>query len=161
MNNHEETIQTLISKLSHETRELIDYPRDLNEASWEHADNHENVTYFAKAHENVKNAGSDELLEAESRFEDCGGMGDDADERGGVYDRIAQLLSHHLEDYRFQSLVRSELEELEGELEQVECDIEAGIEEREENEQEPCKDLANALCKAQEHLEGIKTILDL
>jgi len=161
MNNHEETIQTLISNLSYETRELIDYPRDLNDASWEHADNHENVIYPVKAHENIKNAGSDELLEAESRFEDCGGMGDDANERGGVYNRVAQLLSYHLEDYRFQSLVRGELEELQGELEQVECDIEAEIEEREENEEDPCEDLENALCKAQERLENIKTILDL
>ena len=179
--NTQEWLEWRIEQLSCESNELIDYPRDIHEASHEHADGHEDVIYFAKAHSNVQSAGRDELTEAESRFEDCGGVGDDAEERGGVYDRAAQLLSFHLEEYRFQELVRGELEEIRDDINETRDNVENAISEYDEpldnaieaDDHEIVKDgkslvefyeseietLNETLQICDKHLEAIETIL--
>ena len=120
MKNYNETITSLISDLSCETHELIEYPRDLNEASHEHADGHEAVIYWAKAHELIRSANMEETAEAESRFEEMGGLGDDLT---NAYNRTAQLLAYHIVEGRFQELVRGELETLKEELETLHAPI--------------------------------------
>lgn len=132
MKNYNETINSLISELSHEAQELLEYPRDLYEASHEHADNHEDVIYTAKAHDNVRNASGEELAEAENRFEELGGVPEGGVNGASAYDSTAILLSFHLEEFRFQETVRNDLEPFQDSLEELENEINGEIEECED-----------------------------
>lgn len=152
----EARFEEVTTNKSYETGELLEYPQDLRDAAHAHADNHENVIYFYNAHKNVQEAGNEERAEAESRFEDCGGVGDDAEAHGGTYDRTAQLLSYHLEESRFTELVQGELETLRDELDILKDETDDAIEENETPDD--LEGLENLAAKIETALEAIDTI---
>ena len=105
------------NELSCETEELIEYPRDLYEAAHEHADGHEDVIYYSKAHDCIKGAYSEEKDHAEQQMTDCCCYDDSPD-----YDTIATRLAFWITEYRYTELVRGECEEFKEWLEDNELD---------------------------------------
>jgi len=95
------------SAMECETEELLEYPRDLRDASHEHADGHEDVIYYSKAHECVKNANSDEAEHAEQTMTDCCCYEDSPS-----YDTIATRLAYWIIDYRYTNEVTADLDGL-------------------------------------------------
>lgn len=86
-----------------EAAELLDYPRDLNDAAHEHADGAAEVIYHYQAHKLLANCTSDERDAAEQEMEDTGSPPE-------TYDAMASLLAYFVVRARYVDEVREALE---------------------------------------------------
>jgi len=106
--NHEllpESLRYARANMSCESRELVSYPRELSDASHEHADGHECVIYTYRAHRLLLDGcTSSELAEAEEEAEDCGSL------NGKGYHEIASVLAYFLVRRRYEDQIREDLE---------------------------------------------------
>lgn len=83
--------------------ELLDYPRDLNDAAHEHADGSAEVIYHYQAHKLLAECSRSERAAAEEEAEDCG-------VQPKTYDEFASALAYFVVRTRYVDEVREALE---------------------------------------------------
>lgn len=86
-----------------EAAELLDYPRDLNDAAHEHADGSAEVIYHYQAHKLLAECSRAERGAAEEEAEDCG-------VQPKSYDEFASALAYFVVRTRYVDEVREALE---------------------------------------------------
>lgn len=86
-----------------EASELLDYPRDLNDAAHEHADGAAEVIYYYQAHKLLAECSRSERSAAEEEAEECG-------VQPKSYDEFASALAYFVVRTRYVDEVREALE---------------------------------------------------
>ncbi len=86
-----------------EALELLDYPRDLNDAAHEHADGSAEVIYYYQAHKLLAECSRSERCAAEEEAEECG-------VQPKSYDEFASTLAYFVVRTRYVDEVREALE---------------------------------------------------
>lgn len=86
-----------------EAAELLDYPRDLNDAAHEHADGSAEVIYHYRAHKLLSECSRSERNAAEEEAEECG-------VQPKSYDEFASALAYFVVRTRYVDEVREALE---------------------------------------------------
>lgn len=86
-----------------EASELLDYPRDLNDAAHEHADGSAEVIYYYQAHKLLAECSRAERSAAEEEAEECG-------MQPKSYDEFASALAYFVVRTRYVDEVREALE---------------------------------------------------
>lgn len=86
-----------------EALELLDYPRDLNDAAHEHADGSAEVIYHYQAHKLLAECSRSERCAAEEEAEECG-------VQPKSYDEFASALAYFVIRTRYVEEVREALE---------------------------------------------------
>lgn len=149
--NYKEKADEVMITMSDETREALRSGMNIVDLAHQHADGHENVIYYYKAHENWRDASTEERDRAEESFEESGGLGDDTT---NVYDKPGALLSYWLEYHRFVDLVSDELTTLKCELEDLLDEIDSDI-----NDLDTSEDLIPSHDYVKEIISKVETII--
>lgn len=98
-----EPVREARAALPCEASELLDYPRDLNDAAHEHADGAAEVIYYYQAHKLLAECSRSERNAAEEEAEDCG-------VQPKSYDEFASALAYFVVRTRYVDEVREALE---------------------------------------------------
>jgi hypothetical protein len=130
-----------------EASELLDYPRDLNDAAHEHADGSAEVIYHYQAHKLLAECSRSERAWAE---ESC----DESGARPKSYDEYASLLAYYVVRQRYENEVREALEAYR-EAAQAELDAIADLPDVDGTDDEPRPTVA----ALQRDLGAIDTVL--
>jgi hypothetical protein len=98
-----EPVREARAALPLEAAELLDYPRDLNDAAHEHADGAAEVIYYYQAHKLLAECSRSERGAAEEEAEECG-------VQPKSYDEYASSLAYFVVRTRYVDDVREALE---------------------------------------------------
>lgn len=98
-----ESVREAREALPLEAAELLDYPRDLNDAAHEHADGSAEVIYHYQAHKLLAECSRSERNAAEEEAEECG-------VQPKSYDEFASALAYFVVRTRYVDEVREALE---------------------------------------------------
>jgi hypothetical protein len=98
-----EPVREARAALPIEAAELLDYPRDLNDAAHEHADGSADVIYYSRAHRLCAECSASELADAEDDLEDMG-------TQPKTYNEFASALAYCIVRTRYADEVREALE---------------------------------------------------
>lgn len=130
-----------------EAAELLDYPRDLNDAAHEHADGSAEVIYHYQAHKLLAECSRSERNAAEEEAEDCG-------VQPKSYDEFASALAYFVVRTRYADEVREALESYR-DTAQAELDAIAELHDVDGTEDEPRPTVA----ALERDLDAVETIL--
>lgn len=130
-----------------EALELLDYPRDLNDAAHEHADGAAEVIYRYQAHKLLAECSRSERCAAEEEAEECG-------VQPKSYDEFASALAYFVVRTRYVDDVREALESYRDSV-QAELDAIAELYDVDGTEDEPRPTVA----ALERDLDAIATIL--
>ncbi len=98
-----EPVREARAELPCEASELLDYPRDLDDAAHEHADGSAEVIYHSRAHQLLAECSRSERNAAEEEAEECGVQPES-------YDGFASALAYFVVRARYFDDVRAALE---------------------------------------------------